>query len=158
MNTMEAGLYWIGDLCYVLDDVWLEVCDLTLSDADNPRGKEGIFTLKDGRKFAMFTTAYGDGAYSDKDGYCYYVDSGTLGCILVSSLPNVKVPDDLSEPVEGGHIHKIKHDFIPHVKSLGDENAPWYSRFTLHQVKIGHVCITTCDDITEYEEDQEEED
>lgn len=28
MATMPAGRYYVGDLCYVMDDVWDEVCDL----------------------------------------------------------------------------------------------------------------------------------
>ena len=86
-ELMPAGWYYVGDLCYVMHDVWQEVCDLTFPpDRKTGRGLEGIFTLKDGRKFAIFGTAYGDGVYLDEDGEEYGVDSGTLGCILKDDI------------------------------------------------------------------------
>ena len=76
---MPAGEYYIGDLCYVMtSEEWLEVCDLTIQDS---RLIEGEFQLKDGRKFAMYSTAYGDGTYYDHYGFSYSVDSGSIGCI-----------------------------------------------------------------------------
>lgn len=82
-NKMPAGTYYIGDLCYVLDDRWDEVCDLVLAD-DTCR--DGIFTLKDGTSFAMFTTKYGDGQYCDQDGNSYTVDSGSIGCVMLMDI------------------------------------------------------------------------
>ncbi len=45
--TMPAGKYYVGDLCYVMHDVWDEVCDLMFPH-DNS-GVYGKFKLKDGR-------------------------------------------------------------------------------------------------------------
>lgn len=86
--TLPAGKYFIGDLCYVLeaDDEWDEVCDLTISGNKN---LDGEFILKDGRRFAMYGTAYGDGVYDDNYGNSYPVDSGTIGCILMSDIPTI---------------------------------------------------------------------
>ena len=71
--------YWIGDLCYVLHEVWHEVCD-HLEDDGN------WVTLKDGRRYALMSTAYGDGAYLDLQDREYFVDSGTIGIILVDDI------------------------------------------------------------------------
>ena|SRR5687768_2335311 len=102
---MKAGRHYVGDLCYVLGGVWHEVCALTNG------GAEGEFTLKDGRKFAMFNTAYGDGVYSDQDERKYPVDSGTLGCMLTSECGHafddgqeIDFPEDFEVTKEGGLI------------------------------------------------------
>ena len=78
------GLYWIGDLCYVMNDAWDEVCELT---TDHSSVKNGRFTLADGRKFALHTTAYGDGEYTDQYGNSYVVDAGIIGVIALADLP-----------------------------------------------------------------------
>lgn len=84
---MPAGTYYIGDLCYLFeDDKWEEVCDLTFGNGD------GEHVLKDGRRFAMYSTSYGDGEY---DGIS--VDSGTIGCILLS---------DIKSTPSGGYLEK----------------------------------------------------
>lgn len=95
--------YYIGDLCYVMHDEWQEVCSITGFD-----NTEWAYQLEDGRKFFMFTTAYGDGVYSDGDGLAYSVDSGTIGCIKV---------DDIRDPgfayvIEHGlgHIHELDYE------------------------------------------------
>jgi len=85
---MPAGEYYIGDLCYVMtSEEWLEVCDLTIQDS---RLIEGEFQLKDGRKFAMYSTAYGDGTYYDHYGFSYSVDSGSIGCIRMEDIKDNK--------------------------------------------------------------------
>lgn len=91
---MQAGKYYVGDLCYVLSDKdWSDVCRLTIAD---DKTLQGEFNLPDGRRFAIFGTAYGDGEYSDQLGNDYFVDSGTLGCILYDSISADKY-DDISE-------------------------------------------------------------
>lgn len=103
--TMPAGNYWIGDLCYALsDEDWEEVCELTIS----PEGDclEGEFEFKDGRRFAMYSTAYGDGIYKDQNGFEYPVDSGTLGCILLKDSFDPAVADS-----ESGRVVNFDSDF-----------------------------------------------
>ena len=108
---MKAGKYYIGDLCYVMSKEWKEVCDLTLTK-NYPN--EGVFTLQDGRQFAMFSTAYGDGTYTDQKNREYAVDSGTIGCILV---------DDLTE--------EIRYD-LANVVEIGSPFMPWSDGHTIH--------------------------
>lgn len=81
--TMPAGRYYIGDLCYVMHDEWSEVCDITIM---SEQCLEGEFTLRDGRRFATFGTAYGDGEYVSNIGTRHCVDSGSIGCIRVDDI------------------------------------------------------------------------
>jgi hypothetical protein len=80
---MQTGKYYIGDLCYVLSKEWEEFCDITISGDEC---KSGEFELKDGRKFATYLTAYGDGCYSVNIGGECGVDAGLIGCILVDDI------------------------------------------------------------------------
>lgn len=85
--TMPAGRYYIGDLCYVMHDEWSECCDLFFPpNHRSGRGVEGEFTLRDGRRFASFGTACGDGIYQSSIGTEHAVDSGSIGCIRVQDI------------------------------------------------------------------------
>lgn len=84
--TMPAGRFYIGDLCYVMHDVWDEAVSLMFPDNHSGRGRDGEFTLKDGRRFANFGTRWGDGTYTSNIGTRHLVDSGSIGCILVSDI------------------------------------------------------------------------
>lgn len=81
--TMPAGRYYIGDLCYVMHPEWDEFCELTIQ---GERCLDGEFTLKDGRRFASFGTAYGDGTYRSNIGTEHSVDAGLIGCIRVEDI------------------------------------------------------------------------
>jgi hypothetical protein len=84
--TMPAGRYYIGDLCYVMHSEWDEVCALFFPPGAPARGVEGEFVLRDGRRFASFGTAYGDGEYYNNLGDSHCVDSGSIGCIRVQDI------------------------------------------------------------------------
>lgn len=99
-TKMPPGKYYVGDLCYVLHGDWNEVCDLTIDDNSV---KNGIFKLKDGRQFAMYSTMYGDGQYYDYQGRAYSVDSGTIGCIKIDDLVSDTEKKDLESTIEAGH-------------------------------------------------------
>ena len=91
--TMPAGRYYIGDLCYVMsDDEWDEFCSLTIK---GNRCIDGEFNMPDGRRFATYGTAWGDGVYYDYYGNSYSVDAGLIGCILVSDIKEKL--DDISD-------------------------------------------------------------
>lgn len=120
--------YYVGDLCYVMHDVWSEVCEL-MFPVGSIRAKEGIFTLKDGRQFAIFGTAYGDGTYFDEDGDSYPVDSGTIGCIKKDDIVEGHDNDK-----ELGNVQHFAFDFIveknagiirfgrTHIDTVGDSD------------------------------------
>ena len=101
---MKAGTYYVGDLCYVLHDEWDEVCELIIKDGVC---LDGEFTLKDGRRFAMYGTAYGDGTYRDQSGNEYGVDAGSIGCILLSDI-NLESEGNF---LTGGNVVPFESDF-----------------------------------------------
>jgi hypothetical protein len=129
---MEAGRYYVGDLCYVLHEVWSEVCELTFDKEG--RMIDGEHYLKDGRKFALYSTKYGDGTYLDTQGREYMVDAGCIGCIL-------EVDIDLKNKennTDGGQIIDFNRDFV-----TGDNNG---------QLLFGTVLIET-NDTFDYDEE-----
>jgi hypothetical protein len=133
---MPAGKYWIGDLCYVLGNVWDEFCDLTTSGHICLNGE---FELSDGRKFATYGTAYGDGVYIDESGRTYGVDAGLIGCTLAEGL---------TEGIELGHIVDFPSDFVTYYEDKG-------------VIRFGNVYIDTNpsehywdDGPTSYDEDE----
>jgi hypothetical protein len=103
--TMPAGEYYIGDLCYVMHDEWDEVCGFI---CDHERGSaiEGEFTLKDGRRFAVYNTAYGDGVYYDQHDNDYGVDAGVIGCIRTADIS-----ESDKENIPDGHVHLFEKEF-----------------------------------------------
>lgn len=101
---MKAGTYYVGDLCYVLHDEWDEVCQLTIN---GNRAIGGEFNLKDGRRFAMYNTMYGDGTYHDQQGKEYWVDSGSIGCILMRDIDLAQLDNN----VQGGALYDFDQDF-----------------------------------------------
>lgn len=89
---MQAGEYYVGDLCYVMHDEFDEVCDLVYPQDDQP--EFGQHVLKDGRRFAIYKTYIGDGEYYTTDGRAVSVDSGTIGCILKSDIRDDQYTED----------------------------------------------------------------
>lgn len=88
---------------------------------------DGEFNLKDGRRFAVYSTAYGDGTYRDQNGRKYSVDAGIIGCILLDDVDLNAVRND----IDGGNIIKFAKEF--HTSSDGQT------------IKIGHITVYTGD-------------
>jgi hypothetical protein len=124
MIATETFTYYIGDLCYVLtNEQWGTVCDLLQQmecdydseDVDTMQECEGYLEPDlfdwdrpdDSQPFWIFSTAYGDGTYTDTDGRFYGVDSGTLGIIDVNYIEDT---DKLKKTLEMGlgHLHTFK--------------------------------------------------
>jgi hypothetical protein len=135
--TMPAGRYYIGDLCYVMHPEWDECCELFFPPGAPGRGIEGEFTLKDGRRFASFGTAHGDGTYNSNIGTEHMVDSGSIGCIRVEDIRD----DEYDNIEELGAIVEFKEPFEVRTVSPG-------------LLKFGHVEIETDAD---YYDDEEED-
>lgn len=130
-NTAADNLFYVGDLCYVLDDTdWQTFCAVTDTrqemldgiaeaeanddcyDCENFLNSDEFDFAIDGsgRPFAAFSTKYGDGVYNDLDGNPYSVDSGTIGCIKVSDIRNTaKLQNALEQGL--GHLHDFGEDF-----------------------------------------------
>lgn len=102
--TMPAGEYYVGDLCYVVEE-WDDYCSVIIQ-GDNCL--DGEFHMPDGRKFASYGTAWGDGVYEDGEGRQYSVDAGLIGCILVSDITR----KDMGDITKLGAIHTFDTDFI----------------------------------------------
>ena len=132
---MKAGVYYVGDLCYVLRERWNEVCDLIIKDH---QCIDGEFELVDGTRFAIYGTAYGDGVFTDQFGNPYPVDSGSIGCVLWEEID----PGAEDDAMRLG----IWHDFEEADFRTGEEDGTIF---------IGEIEIDTKG---EYEEEEEEYD
>jgi len=133
---MPAGKYWVGDLCYVLDDIWDECCSLFFKGRTDHGCNEGEFQLSDGRRFVSINTAFGDGCYFDQDRRQYGVDAGLIGCILAKDV-GLEGNQGLTS---GGYILDFPNDFE--------------CRYDEGKIVIGHIVIDTdpgYEDEEEYE-------
>ena len=101
--TMTAGIYYVGDLAYVMHDRWDKVCDKTINGYDCV---DGEFVLEDGTRFASYGTAWGDGQYEDNYGNSYGVDAGLIGCIRVSDIA-----EDERKNLNLGNVHTFHDPF-----------------------------------------------
>ena len=136
--TMPAGKMYVGDLCYVMHDCWDEVCDLLFANRNDHNCNQGEFNLKDGRRFAIFNTSYGDGTYySNVPGQSFPVDSGSIGCILVSDIK------DETADINDGCVVDFDKDF----ECDSDGST----------LTFGHIEIYTGDDSYEYDDEYDED-
>lgn len=135
--AMNAGTYYIGDLCYVMHDTWNEVCKLII---DGNNCLDGEFTLANGVNFATYGTAYGDGTYTDQYGKQYGVDAGLIGCILLS---DINLSDSSNHP-DDGHLVEFNRKF----ETSSDDGI----------IYIGHIVIDTKPDDQDEDYWNEEED
>ena len=129
---MPAGKYYIGDLCYVMGDEWRQVCSIIIKDNQCLNGE---FELDDGRRFAIYSTAYGDGEYYDQYGHTYSVDAGSIGCILMSD------------------IRANKYDNLLDLGAILEFTEPFETGSQGGQLQFGHVIIET--DAVDWNEDEE---
>jgi len=135
--SMPAGKYYIGDLCYVMtDEEWKEICSITIS---GQKVIDGEFQLSDGRRFATYSTAFGDGVYHDQYGHSYSVDAGLIGCI---KLEDIKYVDNYDQFLDIGAIMEFNNSFAT---SGGRGDEGWEGL-----IQFGHVMIETN---PEYEEE-----
>lgn len=108
MPSPSTAKYYVGDLCYVMtNDEWEEVCDMIIPPFTG--AGEGKMKLADGRKFAVYDTAYGDGVYNDNFGRSYCVDSGTLGIIKVEDIRYPEFNEETA--LRLGQIVELPADF-----------------------------------------------
>jgi hypothetical protein len=129
-NVMPPGRYYVGDLCYVIDDdeVWSEVCDFMFAGKGN---NEGQFTLKDGRTFVIYGTRYGDGTYESNLGTSHSVDAGVIGAMLESQC------DQKYEHIAELGAFIDFHEPWTHSGSGGDRRG-WDG-----VIRLGHIEIQT---------------
>lgn len=137
---MPAGKYYVGDLCYVMTDKeWDQFCSITIK---GNQVLDGEFEMPDGRKFATYGTAWGDGTYRDQFRNEYSVDAGLIGCILVDDIRAEKY-----ENIESlGAIHEFATDFVTG-GGRGERN--WSGT-----IQFGRVAIETDPDEDDYDCDE----
>jgi len=91
-KEFPAGLYYVGDLCYLLqsDDneihnsmYYKYVCGFIYGKEN--RRKPRLIKCENVSFLAYFDrTAYGDGGYSDNKGHHYGVDAGLIGIVQLT--------------------------------------------------------------------------
>lgn len=92
-GKLPPGVYWVGDLSYVIKDFFDQGIDEL----------EGVNLTKDGYPFAVYHTMYGDGVFDDSDGDAYAVDVANIGCIPIDAI------EELSDL---GHIVRFHIPFV----------------------------------------------
>lgn len=127
---MQAGKYYVGDLCYVMaDDEWKEICSIIIQ---GNKVIDGEFELKDGRKFAIYSTTWGDGEYRDQQGHSYSVDAGCIGCI---KLEDIRYVDNYDQFLDLCAIVDFETDFVT---GGGRGSKDWDGI-----IQFGHIAIET---------------
>ncbi len=103
--TFPPGRYYIGDLCYALDD--------TLYDkVFGPQYRSGKYTMPNEPSHAfMMGDTGGDGEFRGTDGFNYPVDAGIIGIAAESTLDPAKAPYD------GGRMYTFKGNVSVHCRN-----------------------------------------
>ena len=144
--------YFVGDLCYVLHDEWEEVCQLTLPDDESK--VTGQFHLADGREFFLFSTAFGDGVYSDQHDGRYSVDSGVLGAIRAKDIYDATYTEDTLKRL--GCFHSFDTSLTK--EDCHESNGSiTFGNIVIETNEGSHSCLWWSRD-SEDEEDVEDED
>jgi len=97
-QTLPAGKYYIGDLCYAMKD---KIYDGIFGGNDYAYG---YYTLKNGC-FLVDGTAYGDGSYQGTNGFDYGVDAGIIGIASLSVC-------NAEEKIYGGTVHTLSEPVL----------------------------------------------
>jgi hypothetical protein len=89
---VDAGLCWIGDLCYVLHadpapkaigKDWDEFCDILHADAKYPTSMQFNYDLGHPGLGVVVSTGYGDGVYPV---YAEFNDEGRIAAVTVEFI------------------------------------------------------------------------
>lgn len=104
VSTLKAGVYWIGDLCYVLSEDWDDVMDLMYPSSNpNRHSVDGEHPWKGG-KLWLHGTLYGDGCFEGTNGFNFGVDAGLIGVVPLHLVSEGARP-------ELGSVVDFKEDF-----------------------------------------------
>lgn len=90
--TMPAGEYYITDPCYCFESkTWDELGNLTnwWQDKEKP-----VFEFR-GKPLLSFSTKWGDGCFTDQQGFEYGVDAGMIGLVHIEIADKVP-PENMS--------------------------------------------------------------
>lgn len=98
--VLPPGKYYIGDICYVLDD------DVYTGVWGKAKYANGVYEV-DGNKFAVHMTAYGDGEYMGSNKISYCVDAGNIGIVPIK-LCKANSEQDIEETELGSFYESDK--------------------------------------------------
>jgi len=130
--NFKAGKYYVGDLCYVINNENWEI----LGKKTNWFQDDEQFEFKEKTVF-FARTAHGDGRFYDRNDYEYSVDAGLIGVIPFDII-------DKNEEGRGGQVIEFANDFIVY-----EEDGKFH---------IGSIMIDTSEDEDEDDEDDYYED
>lgn len=162
--TLPAGRYWIGDLCYVMDDPFRDKhLDLIIGETARQNGVPfgGILNGKfevNGITYGEFSTEYGDGGYAYDVDHMFgakvidgandvSVDSGTIGIIPFEAIK------DLAEAKRLGIVVEFTSEFECYSETR--RNAK--DRNSAGDLHFGGVTVHTGDWGCEEDEDEYED-
>jgi hypothetical protein len=135
--TLPPGTYYIGDLCYALDD---KVYDKIFGDVGGYAN--GMYQKSLQEFFLVDSTAIGDGEYQGTDGKQYAVDAGIIGITPISCM--LKSGD-------GGHVHTFHH------KVSVDFKDGVFEFFSLDKYLTIDTLGTTQDDDDDHDDEEEDQ-
>jgi hypothetical protein len=106
--TLEPGTYWIGDLCYVIEnETWQnKICTALNHSEEHHDGTDPALVVLPGGCAFLGNTSYGDGTYTGSNGFNYGVDSGTIGIVNKEAMNKVLTDCDTTL---GTFITRDKH-------------------------------------------------
>ena len=135
LTALPAGRYFVGDPCYVIDDVkWMDFLEKGTFAGNDMIEFEGGFA-------GCVNTESGDGEYYAEGGYPpgpFPVDAGLLGAV---SENLIRKDFDVAQLAELGVMVDFKRPF-----TVTREGSV---------VAIGHICIETGGSTGEEEEDDD---
>ena len=116
-ETISAVGFYIGDICYVLDDdVYYGVWGRKVKDGDgwkdngSPGFQEGPF-VHDGLTVIVAHTAHGDGCYHDAtDTMDFPVDSGCIGIVPLELVMDLEKAANLGRITPGNRAIMYTED------------------------------------------------
>lgn len=136
--TLPAGTYYVGDLCYLLEDSVYDdyVCAFTHED------EIVEIETEDGIKFlaSHSNTAYGDGGYKDNLGNEYGVDAGIIGIVQL---------------VDEEMLNKAKKEEASNMAKVIEFEEAFTVEYNDGVFDFGHIHIDTTGDS---DEDEPEDD
>jgi hypothetical protein len=108
---LPPGTYYIGDLCYPLQDSWIYKKAWDTIDYHVP-----AFFRSESGCIVVDRTAHGDGSCSDNGNRSYYVDAGVLSIVSIELIENhlasLTMPHSftMGRLTDGGHVFTFKDE------------------------------------------------
>jgi hypothetical protein len=114
--VLPAGFYFCGDPCYVVSngDLWLEFLGETFFE-------KNVETAR-GMTIWAGNTMYGDGEYTDNEGFRYGVDAGLIGIVSM---------EDVKKMADEETLDHLKYIFENDEKSFIGRVVKFEKEFTV---------------------------